>query len=161
MNRPSLAARHLALSSNAQHMTYQQDIMVLRLGPQILEDTLRPKPLHMIPVLDHPMLYRIMQPVRLCVRNRLVPNEEIEIVNPPLGSEMSGLASDGRCTGRSGPCVCGRGGGLAAGCRGAAVCGDHGGEDERGFRVPRETGRGGRSDLHRNAGDTQTNPIFV
>lgn len=89
--------------------------MILRLSPQILEDALRPKPLHMIPILDHPMLYRIMQPVRLGVRNRFVTNEEIEIVNPTLGSEVSGLAGDGRCTGRSGPRVCGRGGGFAAG----------------------------------------------
>jgi hypothetical protein len=58
--------------------------MILRLGPQILENTLRPEPLHVIPILDHAMLDRIMQPVRLCIRDRLVPDEEVEVVDPAL-----------------------------------------------------------------------------
>lgn len=114
--------------------------MILRLGPQVLEDTLRPKPLHMVPVFDHAMLDRIMQPVRLCIRDRLVPNEEIEVIDPALGSEVSRLASDGRSAGRARSGVNSRGGGLAARGRGAAVGRDDGREDEGGFRVSCETG---------------------
>lgn len=42
-------------------VTYQQDVVVLRLGSQVFEDGLLPKSLHMIPILYHSMSDRIMQ----------------------------------------------------------------------------------------------------
>ena len=73
--------------------------MVLRLGPQILEDALRPKALHVIPILDHTMLDRIMQAVRLGICNRLVADVEIEIIDAALGREVARFTRDRGCAG--------------------------------------------------------------
>lgn len=37
--------------------------MVLWFGPQVFENTLFPKPLHMIPILNHTMFDRIVQAI--------------------------------------------------------------------------------------------------
>ena len=43
--------------------TYKEDIMVLWFGTQVLENTLFPEPLHMIPILNHTMFDRIVQAI--------------------------------------------------------------------------------------------------
>jgi hypothetical protein len=45
--------------------THEQNVMILRLSPEILEDRLAPKPLHQIPIIDLPMLDRRRHVVRI------------------------------------------------------------------------------------------------
>lgn len=65
--------------------------MILRLRAQILEDSLLPIPLHVIPVIDHPMSNWIVDTVAwgFSIRERLVSNEEIEIFYSSFGCEMT------------------------------------------------------------------------
>jgi hypothetical protein len=69
--------------------TDQQEIMVFGFRAQVLEDSLLPVALHMIPVLDHAMSDRIMDTICLTVGESFVPDEEVEVVDPPLGREMT------------------------------------------------------------------------
>jgi hypothetical protein len=45
-------------------IAYKQDVVVLWLGTEILEDTLFPESLHMIPVLNHTMSNRVVKSIR-------------------------------------------------------------------------------------------------
>jgi hypothetical protein len=95
------------------HRTDQEEIMVLRLGAEVLEDRLLPVTLHVIPVVDHTMADRVVDTVsrRLGVGERLVTDEEIEIFDPALRGKMARLCwycrsrsarLGGRSTGRDG-----------------------------------------------------------
>jgi hypothetical protein len=42
---------------------YKQDVVVLWFGTEVLEDTLLPESLHVIPVLNHTMSNRVMQSI--------------------------------------------------------------------------------------------------
>lgn len=63
--------------------------MILRLGPQVLEDALLPVPLHLVPVLNHAMLDGVVDGVRLVVGQCLVTNEEVEVLDATLRGEVA------------------------------------------------------------------------
>ena len=67
--------------------------MVLWLRPEVLEDRLFPVTLHVIPVIDLTMANRIVDTVswRLCIGERLVANEKVEVLDPALRGEMARL----------------------------------------------------------------------
>lgn len=62
--------------------------MVFGLGPQILEDTLLPVSLHMIPILNHTMANRIMYSVCLGISHSLIADMKVEILDPSFGREI-------------------------------------------------------------------------
>ena len=66
--------------------THEEEIVIFRLGPQVLEDRLLPVPLHVIPVLNLAMTDRIVDAVSrsLRVRKCLVADEEIKILDSAL-----------------------------------------------------------------------------
>ena len=66
--------------------------MVLWLRAQVLEDRLLPVAFHMVPVLNLPMTNGIVHAIawRLRVRKCLIADEEVEVLNPALGREVSG-----------------------------------------------------------------------
>lgn len=68
-------------------------MVVLRLGPQVLEDSLLPVSLHVIPVINHAVADGVVHavPGRLGVRERLVTDEEIEVFDSAFGREVSRL----------------------------------------------------------------------
>ena len=66
--------------------THEQNIMIFRLSPQILEDRLGPEPLHQVPVVNLPMFDRAVDVVGLRVGYSFVSDEIVEVVDPPLGS---------------------------------------------------------------------------
>ena len=87
--------------------------MVLRLRAEVLEDRLFPVALHVIPIINHPMANRVVNAVswRLCIGERLVSDEEVEVLDPAFrgkvarlcrhcGSRSAGLG--GRSAGRNG-----------------------------------------------------------
>jgi hypothetical protein len=67
--------------------------MVLWLRPEVLEDRLFPVTLHVIPVIDLTMANRIVDTVswRLRISKRLIANEKVEVLDPALRGEMTGL----------------------------------------------------------------------
>jgi hypothetical protein len=93
--------------------TDQEEIMVLRLGAEVLEDRLLPVTFHVIPVVDHTMANRVVDTVsrRLGIGERLIADEEVEIFDPALRGKMARLCwycrsrsagLGGRSTGRDG-----------------------------------------------------------
>lgn len=81
--------------------THEQNIMILRLSPQILEDRLGPKPLHQVPVVNLPMFDRAVDVVGLCVGYSFISDKVIEVVNSSLRSQVSGLVGNGRTSSTS------------------------------------------------------------
>ena len=67
--------------------------MILWLRPQILEDRLLPVPFHVIPVLNLTVADGVVHAISWClhVRERLITNEEVEVFDPSLRREASGL----------------------------------------------------------------------
>jgi len=61
--------------------------VVLGLNSQVLEDGVRPEPLHMVPVLNLTMTDRIVDAVSGIVGNSksLIADEEVQVLRPPLG----------------------------------------------------------------------------
>ena len=90
--------------------THQKEIVVLRLAPQVLEDSLFPKPLHQIPVLNLTLANRVSQPICLLVGHSLISNVEIEVLHA-----------------------------LLLGHLGSILGGNHRGDDELGLGVSSET----------------------
>ena len=74
--------------------------MILRLRAQILEYSLLPIPLHVIPVVNHPMANGIVNPITwgLRVGKCLVSDEEIEVLNASFRREMTRTCRDGRAS---------------------------------------------------------------
>jgi hypothetical protein len=70
--------------------------MVFRLCPEVFEDGLLPVPLHMIPVVYHPVANRIVHAIArgLGIRERLVADEKVEVLDTALGREMTRLGWD-------------------------------------------------------------------
>lgn len=60
--------------------------MILWLRPEVLEDSLFPVTLHVIPVIDLTMTNRIVDTVswRLRISKCLVANEKVEVLDPAL-----------------------------------------------------------------------------
>lgn len=69
-----------------QGTTHQQEVVILRFCPQVLEDRLLPVPLHVVPVLNLTMPNRIVHAISrgLRVRQGLIADEEIKVFNTPL-----------------------------------------------------------------------------
>lgn len=67
--------------------------MVLGLRTEVLEDRLLPVPLHVVPVLDLPMADGVVDAIAggLRVGDRLVADEEVEVLDAALGGEVAGL----------------------------------------------------------------------
>jgi hypothetical protein len=65
-----------------ERVTYEQEVVILGFCPQVLEDALFPVPLHLVPIFDLTMLDRVVQVVRLGVREGFVSDVEIEVVDP-------------------------------------------------------------------------------
>ena len=67
--------------------------MVLRLRPEVLEDRLLPVTFHVIPVVDLTMADRVVDtvPWRLGIGERLVTDEEVEVLDPALRGEIARL----------------------------------------------------------------------
>lgn len=81
--------------------------MIFRFSSKVLEDTLFPITLHMIPVLNHAVPNRIIDAVGLRVGHGLVPDMEIEILDAALGGKMRGLRWNRRAPPtRAGRCSC-------------------------------------------------------
>ena len=61
--------------------THQQEVVILWFCPQIFEDRLLPVPLHIVPVINLPMSYRIANAVSWGFRvgDGLVADKEVEI----------------------------------------------------------------------------------
>lgn len=59
--------------------------MVFWLSTQILEDALFPISLHVVPVIDEAMSDRIVDAIRLRVRDCLVANVKVEVLDATLG----------------------------------------------------------------------------
>lgn len=76
---------------NATDVTHEKEVMVLWFRAQVLEDSLLPITLHMIPVINHSMPNRIMYTVsrgfRVC--KSFIANEEVKIFYPPFGSKVT------------------------------------------------------------------------
>ena len=75
------------------HCTDQKEIMVLRLGAEVLEDRLFPVAFHVIPVVDLTMTNRVVDTVswRLSIGERFVTDEEVEVLDPALRGEIARL----------------------------------------------------------------------
>jgi hypothetical protein len=58
--------------------------VVFWLGTQVLEDALFPIPLHVVPILNHAVPNRIMDPVCLRVRHRFITDVKVEIFDTTL-----------------------------------------------------------------------------
>jgi hypothetical protein len=58
--------------------------MIFRLSTQILEDTLFPIPLHVVPVIDKAVSDGVMDAIRLRVRNCLVADVKVEVLDATL-----------------------------------------------------------------------------
>jgi hypothetical protein len=67
--------------------------MVLRLRSKILEDRLLPVALHVIPVVDLAVPDRVVHTIARCldVRESLIPDKEIKVLDAALRREMAGL----------------------------------------------------------------------
>ena len=59
----SFLKKYIYMSEKKKKMRYQEEIMVFRLGSEILEDRLLPVTLHMVPIVDHAMSDRIVYAV--------------------------------------------------------------------------------------------------
>lgn len=72
--------------------------MVLWLRTQVLEDRLLPVSFHVIPVLNLPMADGIIHAVAwgLRIRECFIADEEVEVLDPTLGREVSGSRWYGR-----------------------------------------------------------------
>lgn len=83
--------------------THQKEVVILRLCSEILEYRLLPIPFHMIPVVDHPVANRVVHaiPRGLLVRNRLIADEEVEILHPTFRCERARLRRNWRTSTRS------------------------------------------------------------
>lgn len=95
----------LMLVRGRADVSHQQEVVVFRLCPQILEDRLLPVPLHMVPVLNHSMTNRVMHAVsrRLRVRQCFIADEKVEIFDSTFGRQVAGFTGDlGTCAGRLG-----------------------------------------------------------
>lgn len=143
-------------------VAYEEKVVVLWFGAEVLEDALLPVTLHVVPIVDHAVLDRVVDVVRLAVGEGLVSDEEVEVFDAALGGEVRrrrrGAAEAGGLGRDGGTARAGRGGGAAAG-------GDAGRDDERGVRVAGEAGGG---DVVSRAwvwvttrGEGGTDPIFV
>jgi len=75
----------------AAFFTHQEEIVVLGLAPQVLEDSLLPKPLHQIPVLNLTLADRVGQTVGLLVGHSLVSNVEIEVLHALLLGHLGSI----------------------------------------------------------------------
>lgn len=66
--------------------SYQQEVMILRLCPQILEDSLLPIPLHVVPIVYHAMADWIVHAISGCslVCDRFIANEEVKVLHTTL-----------------------------------------------------------------------------
>ena len=66
--------------------------MILWFATKVLEYRLLPVTLHIVPVIDLTMADRIVDAVsrRLRVGECLIADEEVEVLNPALGREVSG-----------------------------------------------------------------------
>lgn len=62
--------------------------MILRFSPQVLKNCLLPEAFHQVPVFDHSMSDRVIKIVCLAIGNRLVTNEEVEVINSPFGGDI-------------------------------------------------------------------------
>jgi hypothetical protein len=71
----------------------QKEVMVLRLGAEVLEDRLFPIPLHVIPVVDLTMADRVGDTItrRLRIGECLVADEEVEVLDAAFRGEMARL----------------------------------------------------------------------
>lgn len=146
-------------------MAYEEKVVVLWFGAEVLEDALLPVPLHVVPIVNHAVLDRIVDVVRLAVGEGLVSDVKVEVFDAALGGEVRrrGAAEAGGLGGDGGTARSGRGGGASAG-------GDAGRDDERGVRVAGEAGEGrGRAlsatrrglGVRHYEGVRGTDPIFV
>ena len=114
----SVCGKHAFIQDQDGRPTHEQDIVVLWFCTEVLEDTLLPEALHVVPVLDLAMADRVVQgvgperqhiavgpvahPPRLSaerqvvdslrVGNGLVTDEEVQILNAPLTRQMTGLS---------------------------------------------------------------------
>ena len=91
--------------------THQQEGVVLGLATKILEDTLLPVALHMIPVVDLSVTDRVVEGIGLGVCDGFVSDVKVQIFSAAFGGEVGGLVGGG------------------------GVSGDHSGLDERGVVV--------------------------
>jgi len=73
--------------------TDQKEIVVLRLGAEVLEDRLFPVAFHVIPVVDLTMADRVVDTVSWClgISERFVTDKEVEVLDPALRGEMPRL----------------------------------------------------------------------
>ena len=73
--------------------TDQKEVMVLRLGAEVLEDRLFPVAFHVIPVVDLTMANRVGDTVSWClgIGERFVTDKEVEVLDPALRGEMARL----------------------------------------------------------------------
>lgn len=74
--------------------------MILRLCAQILEYSLLPITLHMIPIINHPVANRVVNAIsrRLGICECLVSDEKIEVLDTPLRREMTRTCRYGRAS---------------------------------------------------------------
>ena len=97
--------------------THQEKVVILRLCMKILEDGLLPITLHVIPVINLTMANWIIYAISggFGVRERLVSDEEIEVLDATFGREVARLCRHGRT--------------CPASLRGGSARGDRGRED--------------------------------
>ena len=114
--------------------------MVLRLDAQVLEDGIRPEPLHMIPVLDLTMANRVVDRISGTVGRcqSFIANEEVQVLGATLRGQVGTCPTT---TSQEGRLVRNGGSARARGSRSSGTSlGRNGrGEDERGGVVTGET----------------------
>lgn len=74
--------------------------MILRLCTQVLEYSLLPITLHMIPIINHAVANRVVDTISRClgICECLVSDEEIEVLDTPLRCEMTWTCRYGRAS---------------------------------------------------------------
>lgn len=72
-------------------LTDEKETVILWLCPEVLEDALGPVLLHEVPVVDQAVLERIRETVAvaLCSLDRLVTDEEVEILDSSLARQVA------------------------------------------------------------------------
>ncbi len=93
-----------------RYKAYQEEMVILRLCPEIFEDGLLPVALHVIPVVYHSMADGVVDTIsgRFRVCKGLVADEEVEILNAALGCETAWFGGDRWGAGRLGGRTAGR-----------------------------------------------------
>lgn len=68
----------------------EQEVVVLGLNSQVLEDGVRPEPLHVIPILNLTMTDRVVDAISGTAGGckSLVADEEVKILCPPFSGQM-------------------------------------------------------------------------